>query len=404
MSDDIAIKVENLTKIYKLYNSPMDRLKEALSPIRRKYHHDFHALNDVSFEVKKGETVGIIGKNGSGKSTLLKLITGVLTPTSGTVQVNGRISALLELGSGFNPELTGIENVYFNGTLMGYNKEEMDNRLDDILGFADIGEFVKQPVKTYSSGMFVRLAFAVAVNVNPEILIVDEALAVGDLRFQKKCKMKMNEFRDNKISQVIVSHNMADITTGCKRALYLNNGNLLYFDDAFEAVATYIGEENSLIGKNIVNDQSQCEGTGDLVVHEVACYQSDKLKGCSQIQYGKNIIVEIKYEVFQPIVRPVLRVNFSATAYRFFVNFDFKLEDNEFQKLKEHGNIRVEILSPNIYPGSYMANISFQSEEMNTHLFRWSNAYAFNIIPPEGIYMQSPYALIHLDARLLEIK
>jgi len=187
MSNDIAIKAENLTKTYRLYDSNLDRLKESLHPLRRKYHHEFNALHDFNFEVKKGETVGIIGKNGSGKSTLLKIITGVLTPTSGSVTVNGRISALLELGAGFNPELTGIENVYFNGTLMGYSKEEMHAKLDDILGFADIGEFVRQPVKSYSSGMFVRLAFAVAINIDPDILIVDEALAVGDIFFQQKC-------------------------------------------------------------------------------------------------------------------------------------------------------------------------------------------------------------------------
>ncbi|HPH04166.1 MAG TPA: ABC transporter ATP-binding protein, partial [Spirochaetota bacterium] len=187
MLQDIAISVEHVSKVYRLYDKPVDRLKESLHPLRKKYHRDFHALDDVSFEVKKGETVGIIGQNGSGKSTLLKIITGVLTPSCGQVRVNGRVSALLELGTGFNPELTGIENVYFSGTVMGYTREEMDVRLDEILAFADIGEFVRQPVKTYSSGMFVRLAFAVAIKSNPEIMIVDEALAVGDMNFQAKC-------------------------------------------------------------------------------------------------------------------------------------------------------------------------------------------------------------------------
>lgn len=231
MSNDIAIKVENLTKVYKLYNSPTDRLKEALSPIRRKFHHDFHALQDVSFEVKKGETVGIIGKNGSGKSTLLKLITGVLTPTSGNVTVNGRISALLELGAGFNPELTGIENVYFNGTLMGYSRDEMDDRLDDILGFADIGEFVYQPVKTYSSGMFVRLAFAVAINVDPDVLIVDEALSVGDIKYQRKCFSKIEEFKEKQKTILFVSHADTSISNFCKNAILLDAGKVIINDD-----------------------------------------------------------------------------------------------------------------------------------------------------------------------------
>lgn len=226
MSDEIAIKVENLTKTYKLYNSPQDRLKEALNPLRKKYHRDFYALNGVSFEIKKGETVGVIGQNGAGKSTLLKVITGVLTPTSGYANVKGRISALLELGAGFNPQISGLANVYFNGTLMGFSKEEMDAKLDDILSFADIGDFVHQPVRTYSSGMFVRLAFALAVHVEPEILIVDEALSVGDVMFQSKCFDKIKSLMNSGITTLFVTHNMNTIGTLCNRALMLDGGTL----------------------------------------------------------------------------------------------------------------------------------------------------------------------------------
>ena len=177
MDNNMAIKVQGLTKIYHLYDKPQDRLKEALNPFGKSYHHDFYAMNDVSFEIKKGETVGIIGKNGAGKSTLLKMITGVLTPTSGSIETVGKISSLLELGAGFNPDMTGLENIYLNGTLMGFTKEEMETKVDAILEFADIGEFIYQPVKMYSSGMFARLAFSVSIAVEPEILIVDEALA-----------------------------------------------------------------------------------------------------------------------------------------------------------------------------------------------------------------------------------
>jgi ABC-type polysaccharide/polyol phosphate transport system ATPase subunit len=239
MSDDIAIKVENLTKIYKLYNSSVDRLKEALSPIRRKYHHDFHALHDVSFEIRKGESVGIIGKNGSGKSTLLKILTGVLTPTSGTVQVDGNLSALLELGAGFNPELTGIENVYYNGMLLGYTREEMDARRDDILSFADIGEFVYQPVKTYSSGMFVRLAFSVAVQVEPEILFVDEALSVGDVFFQQKCIRKITAFQNAGGTTIFVSHDMNAVKSLCSRSILMHCGSIVEFGSAAEMSDLY---------------------------------------------------------------------------------------------------------------------------------------------------------------------
>ena len=191
--DNLAIRVEDVCKVYKLYDKPSDRLKDALGLVRKNRFKEHHALNHVSFEVKKGETIGIIGTNGSGKSTILKIITGVLSPTSGEVEIDGRISALLELGAGFNMEYTGIENVYLNGMMMGFSREEMDARLDDILKFADIGDFVHQPCKTYSSGMFVRLAFAVAINIDPEILIVDEALS------------EMYFFRQNVIKSLRIS-------------------------------------------------------------------------------------------------------------------------------------------------------------------------------------------------------
>jgi ABC-type polysaccharide/polyol phosphate transport system ATPase subunit len=222
--NNIAIKVNHLTKIYKLYNKPIDRLKESLHPLKKQYHKDFFALNDVSFEIKKGETVGIIGKNGAGKSTLLKIITGVLTPSSGHVHTNGRIASLLELGAGFNPEYTGIENIYLQGTLMGYSHDEMKSKIEDILSFADIGDFVHQPVKMYSSGMFARLAFSVAINVEPEILIVDEALSVGDTRFQQKCYRKFREFQDSNKTILFVTHDTSSIVNYCSRSIWINDG------------------------------------------------------------------------------------------------------------------------------------------------------------------------------------
>ncbi|QGQ98490.1 ABC transporter ATP-binding protein [Paenibacillus psychroresistens] len=238
MNANLAAKIEMITKKYKLYNKPMDRLKESIHPFKKNYHKDFYAINNVSFEIKKGETVGIIGKNGSGKSTMLKMITGVLTPTSGTIQINGTISALLELGAGFNPEYTGIENIYMNGLICGFTKSEMDEKLDDILSFADIGEFVYQPVKIYSSGMFVRLAFAVAINVDPDILIVDEALSVGDMRFQQKCYRKIEEYKSTK-TILLVSHDMATITNYCDRAIWINEGELIFDGSPREIVKKY---------------------------------------------------------------------------------------------------------------------------------------------------------------------
>ena len=235
----IAIKVDQVSKVYHLYDRQRDRLKEALNLTKKKCYREHFALDKLDFEIKKGETVGIIGTNGSGKSTILKIITGVLNPTDGEVTVDGRISALLELGAGFNMEYSGIENVYLNGTMIGFTKQEIDARLQDILEFADIGDFVNQPVKTYSSGMFVRLAFAVAINIDPEILIVDEALSVGDVFFQAKCYHKFEEFKKMGKTILFVSHDLGSITKYCDRAILLNKGHKLFEGTPKEAVDMY---------------------------------------------------------------------------------------------------------------------------------------------------------------------
>lgn len=258
MDNNIAIKVDHVSKMYKLYDKPSDRLKESLGLTRKKKYHEHWALNDVCFEVKKGETVGIIGTNGSGKSTILKIITGVLNPTAGEVAINGRISALLELGAGFNMEYTGIENVYLNGMMIGFSREEIDQRLDDILKFADIGDFVNQPCKTYSSGMFVRLAFAVAINIDPEILIVDEALSVGDVFFQAKCYKKFEDFKKMGKTILFVSHDLGSISKYCDRVVLLNRGKKLAEGTPKEMVSMY---------KRIMVNQDKAE--------EIAAHQMD---------------------------------------------------------------------------------------------------------------------------------
>ena len=239
MAEDIAISVNDVSKMYKLYDNPMDRLKESLGLSRKKKYKEHYALNHVSFQVHKGETVGIIGTNGSGKSTILKIITGVLSPTAGEIAVNGRISALLELGAGFNGEYSGLENVYLNGSMIGFSREEIDAKLQSILDFADIGDFIYQPVKTYSSGMFVRLAFAVAINIDPEILIVDEALSVGDVFFQAKCYRKFEEFKEMGKTILFVSHDLSSIGKYCDRVVLLNKGEKLAEGGAKEMVNLY---------------------------------------------------------------------------------------------------------------------------------------------------------------------
>lgn len=250
--DNLAIKVENVCKVYKLYDRPSDRLKDALGLVRKNRFKEHHALNNVSFEVKKGETIGIIGTNGSGKSTILKIITGVLNPTSGDVMIRGRISALLELGAGFNMEYSGIENVYLNGMMMGFTREEMDVRLEEILRFADIGDFVNQPCKTYSSGMFVRLAFAVAINIDPEILIVDEALSVGDVFFQAKCYKKFEDFKEQGKTIIFVSHDISSVAKYCDRVILLNKGDKLSEGNPKDTIDLY----KKVLLKNSDNIQS----------------------------------------------------------------------------------------------------------------------------------------------------
>ncbi len=264
MNKDIAIKVESLTKVYKLYNAPIDRMKEVLHPFKRKYHKDFYALNDVSFEIKRGEIVGILGKNGAGKSTLLKIITGVLTPTSGKVIVNGRVSALLELGAGFNPEYTGMENIYFQGNLMGFEYNEIKQKVQAILDFAEIGDFIYQPVKSYSSGMFARLAFAVAINVEPEILIVDEALAVGDMVFQAKCMAKMTALMKSGATVLFVSHDTHSVKTLCKKAIFLHNGTIIDFGESAKVVGKYIEMQHLNTGAKLRELDVQIENSKTL--------------------------------------------------------------------------------------------------------------------------------------------
>lgn len=236
---ETAIKVNHISKVYKLYDNSMDRLKEALKLTKARKYKEYHALSDISFDVNKGETVGLIGTNGAGKSTLLKIITGVLTPSGGDVEVHGKISALLELGAGFNGEYTGMENIYLNGQMMGYSREQMEQRVPAIVEFAGIGDFISQPVKTYSSGMFARLAFAVAINVDPDILIVDEALSVGDIYFQAKCFKKMDEIKRTGTTILLVTHDMSSVIKYCDKVVILNKGHFLKEGNAKEMVDIY---------------------------------------------------------------------------------------------------------------------------------------------------------------------
>ncbi|KJS01557.1 MAG: hypothetical protein VR65_08540 [Desulfobulbaceae bacterium BRH_c16a] len=276
MSSNIAISAHCVTKSYRLYKRNSDRIRETFHPFRKQYHRPFTALSDVSFSIKKGESIGIIGKNGSGKSTLLQILCGVLQPTSGHVNVTGRISALLELGAGFNPEFTGRENVYLSATIMGLTREYVDNNIDRIFAFADIGEYVDQPVKLYSSGMYVRLAFATAISVDPEILIVDEALAVGDIFFQQKCVAHMKEMQQH-ATIIFVTHDMHSVTNLCERVILLDGGRIVFDGEPIDGVAKYTKlvhneryqEKNSAVGEGAVDMTGQDDAdSGWLTVSE----------------------------------------------------------------------------------------------------------------------------------------
>ena len=323
--NEFAIRVKHLEKMYKLYNKPSDRLRETLGlrvPVKEHY-----ALKDVSFDVKRGETVGIIGTNGSGKSTILKIITGVLNPTKGEVEVDGRISALLELGAGFNMEYSGIENVYLNGTMMGFSREEIDARLQDILDFADIGDFVYQPVKSYSSGMFVRLAFAVAINIDPEILIVDEALSVGDVFFQAKCYRKFEEFKAQGRTILFVSHDLSSIARYCDRVILLNKGVKLEEGSPKQMVDMYkqllVGqdpakaEEEKAAGQPKENWNSQFQVNPDMLEYgsrlaEIVDFAvlDEKGRCTNTIEKGSTFKIRMKVAFRKTIQEPIMAFTF----------------------------------------------------------------------------------------------
>jgi len=296
MNEDVMIRINHLSKEYRLYDRKKDRLVEALSPFHKKKHRIHSALQDINLEVRKGETVGIIGVNGSGKSTLLKILTGVVTPTRGTSEVKGRVSALLELGAGFNAEYTGIENIYLNGTMMNISREEMDKLVPSIVEFADIGEFINQPVKNYSSGMFARLAFAVAISVKPDVLIVDEALSVGDFFFQVKCYKKFDEFREEGMTILFVSHDLNSISKYCSRTILLNKGKLVAEGDPKTVVDLY----KKLIARQMNAEGLRKEEKGEAITTSDNTHRWKETMVCNpgKVEYGDGKAEIIDFGVF----------------------------------------------------------------------------------------------------------
>lgn len=368
-----VIEVNDVTKIYKLYKDPMDRFKEAIHPFHKQYSNPFYALRNVSFQVEKGETVGIIGTNGSGKSTILKIITGVIQPSEGTIRVDGKVSALLELGAGFDMDYSGVENIYMNGAVLGFSKKEMDRKKDEILEFADIGDFVNQPVKTYSSGMLVRLAFALAINVEPEILIIDEALAVGDAFFQAKCFHKLEAIKAAGTTILFVSHDIVSVKKLCSRAVWLDRGNVREIGEAKEVCEKYLGmqiEEQNKQKKRLV-EQLVLENT----ITEQAAWAREKCNfkkidlrkadGESGTKAGEIISFYIRdAQKNDVVVLQTGKIYYFGLLTKFHedidnVLFGFEMENTKGMKLFSVNNFLTDEVLPHVKAGE-LYEVSFE--------------------------------------------
>lgn len=370
-----AIRVENVTKIYKMYDDPKDRFREAFGNGKKKYYNEFYALKNVSFEIGKGEIVGIVGRNGSGKSTILKILTGVLNPSQGNVEIQGKISALLELGAGFNMEYTGMKNIYLNATMMRVSHEEIEKRIPDILAFADIGDYINQPVKTYSSGMFVRLAFAVAINVDPEILIVDEALAVGDTRFQLKCMNKFLEFVDQGKTIVFVSHDVNSIKRFCNRAIWMNQGTVIQDGNTDEVtdryldflkselpIEQYLTQFNDSEEKNESTEEahsSEIDVTGiDIAEVQELCMYNAAGRMIDEIQHGEKVKLKIKYLVGdESIESPLLGVAIRRIDNEYICGLNTKLDHVKIPWKRGYNEIELNYLNFNLIGGEYYFDV-----------------------------------------------
>ncbi|CAI3352833.1 ABC transporter ATP-binding protein [Enterococcus cecorum] len=362
---EYAIELKHITKTYAMYAKPTDRLKEALDFRRRSYHDTFYALNDVNIHVKKGEMIGFIGENGSGKSTLLKIITGVLTPTSGEMQINGNIAALLELGSGFNPEYSGYDNIYLNGMVLGFTKEQVDEMVDDIISFADIGDHLYQPVKTYSSGMFVRLAFAVAINVDPEILIVDEALAVGDLEFQLKCMEKFTEFRNAGKTILFVSHDVNAVRRFCDRVYWLKNGVVENEGETMEVTEEYENFLKRKSLKTVDREKSVVEehSAPEIVTVDSATLLDEKLEPVDIVEQNSTVYVKVEYTVKDESPKnPVLGVAIRTVQNHYVCGLNTLLDKTAIPWKKGKNVFYIKYPNMSLLSGEYYFDVAFFEE------------------------------------------
>lgn len=388
MNHELAIQVENLTKIYKLYNKPLDRVKEALNLRGKIYHQNFYALNDVSFNIKKGETVAIIGKNGAGKSTLLKIITGVLTPTTGKVKTNGKIASLLELGAGFNPEYSGIENIYFQGSIMGFTKVEMENKISQIIKFADIGDYINQSVKMYSSGMFARLAFAIAINVKPDILIIDEALSVGDAAFQNKCIRVMENFVKTEGNNILfVSHDLQVVKKFCKLIIWLDDakikamGSTEILKDYLSfmnyglvsaknlVISTQSAEKNNLTEIkwiNVLHNEAFKSNQG-IMITDIALFSNNRMEYTDNVMVGENLSFYIKLKNNTIKQGLAVGLNWMDQLNNIVFTINNYMYDYSLDNLTENIIVKINFVFPTIKIGAYIISVACAEGTQQNH-------------------------------------
>ncbi|MBO0423901.1 ABC transporter ATP-binding protein [Enterococcus plantarum] len=388
---EYAIDIQNITKTYNMYKKPSDRFKEALNPMKKTYHELFYALKDVTMQIEKGEMIGFVGENGSGKSTILKIITGVLTPTSGSMKINGKISALLELGSGFNPEYSGYENIFLNGMVLGFSREEMEERVEDVIKFADIGDHLYQPVKTYSSGMFVRLAFAVAINVDPDILIVDEALAVGDLEFQLKCMEKFTEIKNSGKTILFVSHDVNSVRRFCDRTFWLKNGEVVEYGDTMDVTTNY---ENFLKKKSIKTvDREKTiqneETVPDIIEIDKATLLNYALEPLEIVNQDEKVIVKLEYTVKNDAIKsPVCGVAIRTVDNNYVCGLNTLLDGVKIPWKKGKNVFYLEYGKMSLLTGEYYFDIAFFEEHATVPLVyktKYLNMFISGRYAGEGI-------------------
>jgi lipopolysaccharide transport system ATP-binding protein len=406
--NEYAIEVEHIAKIYKLYANNTLRLKEALNPFKKKYHVDFYALKNISFKIMKGTTTGFIGENGSGKSTLLKILTGIIPANEGNIRVNGKISALLELGIGFNPELTGVENIYFNGTILGFTKKEIDEKLDEIIQFAEIGDYINQPVKTYSSGMFVRLAFSVAINVDPDILIIDEALSVGDAYFQVKCMNRMRKFKEDGKTILFVSHDPAAVKTLCNEAYLLYKGNIIdsgspdkVFDYYNSMISLKKEEDNNLINKEELRKRT---GNKKMEILEVKTYNKDGVDTDTFVA-GEEIKIDLRVianeNVFNPTFGIAIRDRLGNDIFG-INNYLLQKELGEFSKGKSY--LLSYSFKLNLGVNVYSLTVAAHTDATHLHEnFDWINSFTAIKVVQSADFQFSGFCKLFPKIDLLEI-